>query len=135
MRAEQKAGINIPVGKVARIIRKQTPGGNLASSASVYVAGVLDFLSHDIFEAAKHAQENRNPKSTVVKTEDLMAAVRADPELHHLFDHVRVSAGKTMNRTKIALAQMPTKERKIALDWYKQKAAERAKSKTSKSAS
>lgn len=134
MRAEQKAGIQIPVGKVARIIRKQTPGGNLASSASVYVAGVLDFLSHDIFEAAKAAQEKRSSKSTVVKTEDLMAAVRADPELHHLFDHVRVSAGKTMNRTKIALAQMPTKERKVALEEYKRKVAERVKSKTSKSA-
>ena len=129
MRAEQKAGIQIPVGKVGRIIRKQAPGGNLSSSASVYLAGVLDFLSHDIFDAAKVAQEKRSSKSTVLKIEDLMEAVRVDPQLHHLFDHVRVSAGKTMNRTKIALAQMPTKDRKAALEEYKRKVAARAQAK------
>ena len=81
-----KAGLQFPVGRVARYLRQGRGAG-----APVYMAAVLEYLCAEILELAGNAARD-NKKSRIVPRH-IQLAVRNDEELNKLMGGVTIAAG------------------------------------------
>lgn len=86
-----KAGLQFPVGRVARYLRKQRVAARVGAGAPVYMAAVLEYLAAEILELAGNAARD-NKKSRIVPRH-LQLAVRNDEELNKLLGGVTIAAG------------------------------------------
>eukprot|EP00591_Stephanopyxis_turris_P001767 CAMPEP_0195517658 /NCGR_PEP_ID=MMETSP0794_2-20130614/11202_1 /TAXON_ID=515487 /ORGANISM="Stephanopyxis turris, Strain CCMP 815" /LENGTH=88 /DNA_ID=CAMNT_0040646497 /DNA_START=62 /DNA_END=324 /DNA_ORIENTATION=+ len=60
-----RAGLQFPVGRVARYMRKQNLAPRLAAGAPVYLAAVLEYLCAEILELAGNAARD-NKRSRII---------------------------------------------------------------------
>ena len=74
-----QAGLQFPVGRIHRLLRKGNYAERVGASAPVYVAAVLEYLSAEILELAGNAARD-NKKSRIIPRH-LQLAVRNDEEL------------------------------------------------------
>lgn len=81
--ASKKSGLVFPVGRVRRLVRKQTPRTRLAAKASVYLAAVLEHVVQDILELATDAAKAN--KKQRVTSRFVLLAIEHDEELKALF--------------------------------------------------
>ena len=79
-----KAGLQFPVGRVARYMRQGRVAARLGAGAPVYMAFVLEYLCAEILELAGNARDNKG--SYHPTTHPL--AVRNDEELNKLMGGV-----------------------------------------------
>ena len=49
-----RAGLQFPVGRIHRLLRKGNYGERVGAGAPVYLAAVLEYLSAEILELANH---------------------------------------------------------------------------------
>jgi len=77
-----RAGLQFPVGRVHRMLRKGHYADRIGSGAPVYLAAVLEYLSAEILELAGNAARD-NKKARIVPRH-LALAVRNDEELNKL---------------------------------------------------
>ncbi len=82
-----RAGLQFPVGRVHRLLRKGNYAQRVGASAPVYLAAVLEYLTAEILELAGNAA--RDNKKTRIIPRHLQLAVRNDEELNKLMgrDH------------------------------------------------
>ncbi len=86
-----KAGLQFPVGRIARYMRKMKVADRIGAGAPVYLASVLEYLSAEILElAGKAAQDN---KKTRIIPRHIQLAVRNDEELNKLLGGVTIASG------------------------------------------
>ena len=83
-----KAGLQFPVGRVARYMRNQRAH---RSGAPVYMAAVLEYLAAEILELAGNAA--RDNKKTRIIPRHVQLAVRNDEELNKLLGKVTIASG------------------------------------------
>ncbi|KAL7408800.1 putative histone H2A [Mrakia frigida] len=86
-----KAGLQFPVGRIHRLLKKGNYAQRVGSGAPVYLAAVLEYLSAEILELAGNAARD-NKKSRIIPRH-LQLAVRNDEELNKLLGHVVISQG------------------------------------------
>ena len=86
-----KAGLQFPVGRVARFLRKGRYCARVGSGAPVYMAAVLEYLCAEILELAGNAA--RDNKKTRIVPRHLQLAVRNDEELNKLLGNVTIASG------------------------------------------
>ena len=86
-----KAGLQFPVGRVARYIRNQRVASRLGAGAPVYMAAVMEYLAAEILELAGNAARD-NKKSRIVPRH-IQLAVRNDEELNKLLGNVTIASG------------------------------------------
>ena len=86
-----RAGLQFPVGRVARYMRKQNLAPRLAAGAPVYLAAVLEYLCAEILELAGNAA--RDNKRMRIIPRHVQLAVRNDEELNKLLGDVTIAAG------------------------------------------
>ena len=86
-----RAGLQFPVGRVHRFLRKGHYADRIGSGAPVYLAAVLEYLSAEILELAGNAARD-NKKSRIVPRH-IQLAVRNDEELNKLFGSVTIAQG------------------------------------------
>jgi histone H2A len=86
-----KAGLQFPVGRVARYIRKMRVASRVGAGAPVYMAAVLEYLSAEILELAGNAA--RDNKKTRIIPRHIQLAVRNDEELNKLLSGVTIASG------------------------------------------
>ena len=86
-----RAGLQFPVGRVARFLRKGRYAARVGGGAPVYLAAVLEYLSAEILELAGNAA--RDNKRTRITPRHVQLAVRNDEELNKLLGGVTISAG------------------------------------------
>jgi len=89
--SSSKAGLQFPVGRIARYIRKQKVATRVGAGAPVYLAAVLEYLAAEILELAGNAAKD-NKKSRIVPRH-IQLAVRNDEELNKLLGGVTIAAG------------------------------------------
>ena len=77
-----RAGLQFPVGRLHRFLRKGHYADRIGSGAPVYLAAVLEYLSAEILELAGNA--DRDNKKTRIVPRHLQLAVRNDEELNTL---------------------------------------------------
>jgi histone H2A len=86
-----KAGLQFPVGRVARYIRKMKVASRVGGGAPVYLAAVLEYLTAEILELAGNAARD-NKKARIIPRH-IQLAVRNDEELNKLMGGVTIAAG------------------------------------------
>nr|XP_060615332.1 histone H2A-like [Anolis sagrei ordinatus] len=86
-----RAGLQFPVGRVHRLLRKGNYAERVGSGAPVYLAAVLEYLSAEILELAGNAARD-NKKSRIIPRH-LQLAIRNDEELNKLLGGVTIAQG------------------------------------------
>ena len=96
-----KAGLQFPVARIGRFLRKGNYADRVGAGAAVYMAAVLEYLTAEILELAGNAARDRHrkrdgkPKSgnTRIRPRDILMSVRNDDELNKLLSKVTIAAG------------------------------------------
>ncbi|XP_077180845.1 histone H2A-like [Paroedura picta] len=86
-----RAGLQFPVGRVHRLLRKGNYAERIGGGAPVYLAAVLEYLTAEILELAGNAARD-NKKSRIIPRH-LQLAVRNDEELNKLLGGVTIAQG------------------------------------------
>ncbi|CAJ0917762.1 unnamed protein product [Ranitomeya imitator] len=86
-----RAGLQFPVGRVHRLLRKGNYAERVGAGAPVYLAAVLEYLTAEILELAGNAA--RDNKKTRIIPRHLQLAVRNDEELNRLLGGVTIAQG------------------------------------------
>ena len=86
-----KAGLQFPVGRIARYLRQGRYAARVGSGAPVYLAAVMEYLAAEILELAGNAARD-NKRSRIIPRH-LQLAVRNDEELNKLLGGVTSAAG------------------------------------------
>ncbi|KIJ11160.1 hypothetical protein PAXINDRAFT_171855 [Paxillus involutus ATCC 200175] len=107
-----KAGLQFPVSRIHRMLRKSNYGRRIGSGAPVYLAAVLEYLSAEILELAGNAA--RDNKKRRINPRHLQLAIRNDEELSKLLGDVIISEGGVVPYINPAL--LPAKTKKQSLE-------------------
>eukprot|EP00128_Syssomonas_multiformis_P003202 Colp12_sorted_trinity150504_noHs@21226 len=86
-----RAGLQFPVGRIHRHLRKGNYATRVGAGAPVYLASVLEYLTAEILELAGNAA--RDNKKTRIIPRHLQLAIRNDEELNKLLGHVTIAQG------------------------------------------
>ncbi|KAF5311122.1 hypothetical protein D9619_008079 [Psilocybe cf. subviscida] len=103
-----KAGLQFPVGRVHRLLKKGNYAQRVGAGAPVYLAAVLEYLAAEILELAGNAARD-NKKQRIVPRH-LQLAIRNDEELNKLLGNVVISQGGVVPH--IAAELLPSKSAK-----------------------
>eukprot|EP00210_Caulerpa_lentillifera_P006368 g6083.t1 len=86
-----KAGLQFPVGRIGRYLKKGKYATRVGSGAPVYLAAVLEYLTAEVLELAGNAARD-NKKNRIIPRH-IQLAIRNDEELSKLLGGVTISAG------------------------------------------
>ncbi|CAN8230320.1 unnamed protein product [Cochlearia groenlandica] len=89
-----KAGLQFPVGRIARFLKSGKYAERVGAGAPVYLAAVLEYLAAEVLELAGNAA--RDNKKTRIVPRHIQLAVRNDEELSKLLGHVTIANGGVM---------------------------------------
>ena len=103
-----RAGLQFPVGRVHRYLKRGNYADRIGAGAPVYLAAVLEYLSAEILELAGNAA--RDNKKTRIIPRHLQLAVRNDEELNKLLSGVTIASGGVLPNIQAVL--LPKKEKK-----------------------
>ncbi|KAN0084264.1 Histone-fold-containing protein [Tylopilus felleus] len=107
----QRAGLQFPVSRTHRNLRKLAQGRRIGSGAPVYLAAVLEYLAAEILELAGNAA--RDNKKRRINPRHLQLAIRNDEELSKLLNNVIISEGGVVPYIHPEL--LPAKSKKHSL--------------------
>ena len=91
MTRSKKAGLQFPVGRVHRYLKKGRFASRIGAGAPVYMAAVMEYLAAEILELAGNASRD-NKKSRIIPRH-VQLAIRNDEELNKLLAKVTVASG------------------------------------------
>ena len=86
-----KAGLQFPVGRIGRYLKKGKYATRVGAGAPVYLGAILEYLTAEILELAGNAA--RDNKKTRIIPRHIQLAVRNDEELNKLFGGVTIAQG------------------------------------------
>jgi histone H2A len=86
-----RAGLQFPVGRLHRLLKKGNYAERVGGGAPVYLAAVLEYLAAEILELAGNAARD-NKKSRIIPRH-LQLAIRNDEELNKLLAGVTIAQG------------------------------------------
>jgi len=86
-----RAGLQFPVGRISRFLRKGRYAPRVGGGAPVYLSAVLEYLAAEILELAGNAA--RDNKRTRITPRHIQLAVRNDEELNKLLGGVTIASG------------------------------------------
>ena len=104
-----RAGLQFPVGRVHRLLRKGNYGATkerVGAGAPVYLAAVLEYLTAEILELAGNAA--RDNKKTRIIPRHLQLAIRNDEELNKLLGKVTIAQGGVLPNIQAVLLPKKT---------------------------
>uniref|UniRef100_A0A7S0TF74 Histone H2A n=1 Tax=Elphidium margaritaceum TaxID=933848 RepID=A0A7S0TF74_9EUKA len=86
-----RAGLQFPVGRIARYMKQGGYAQRIGGGAPVYVAAVLEYLTAEVLELAGNAARD-NKKQRIIPRH-LNLAIRNDEELNKLLSRVTIVQG------------------------------------------
>ena len=107
MSSSSKAGLQFPVGRVGRYLKKGGYSNRVGKGAGVYMAAVLEYLCAEILELAGNAARD-NKKSRIIPRH-ITLAVKNDEELNKLLGGVTIAAGGVLPNIHAVLLPKKTK--------------------------
>ncbi|NWX33679.1 H2AX protein, partial [Notiomystis cincta] len=89
-----RAGLQFPVGRVFRLLRRGRYAERVGSAAAIYLAAVMEYVVAEVLELAGNAaRQNRKMR---ILPRHIQLAVRNDDELNKLFACVTIPQGGVM---------------------------------------
>lgn len=104
-----RAGLQFPVGRIHRLLRRGHYAERVGAGAPVYLAAVLEYLTAEILELAGNAA--RDNQKTRITPRHLQLAVRNDEELNKLLGGVTIAQGGVLPKIHAALLPKASKKR------------------------
>ena len=104
-----RAGLQFPVGRMHRLLRKGNYAKRVGGGAPVYLAAVLEYLSAEILELAGNAARD-NKKSRIIPRH-LQLAIRNDEELDKLLSGVTIAQGGVLPNIQSILLPKKTEDK------------------------
>ncbi|KAJ3023563.1 Histone H2AX [Thoreauomyces humboldtii] len=104
-----RAGLQFPVGRIHRMLRKGNYAQRVGAGAPVYMAAVLEYLGAEILELAGNAARD-NKKSRIIPRH-LQLAIRNDEELNKLLGNVTIAQGGVLPNIHQILLPTKTKNK------------------------
>ena len=86
-----KAGLQFPVARIHRHLRRGNYAKRVGAGAPVYLAAVMEYLTAEILELAGNAA--RDNKKSRITPRHLMLAIRNDDELNKLTAGITIAQG------------------------------------------
>jgi histone H2A len=105
-----RAGLQFPVGRIHRLLRKGNYAERVGAGAPVYLAAVMEYLAAEVLELAGNAA--RDNKKTRIIPRHLQLAIRNDEELNKLLSGVTIAQGGVLPNIQAVL--LPNKTEKKA---------------------
>lgn len=105
-----RAGLQFPVGRIHRMLRKGSYAERVGAGAPVYLAAVMEYLAAEVLELAGNAA--RDNKKTRIIPRHLQLAIRNDEELNKLLSGVTIAQGGVLPNIQAVL--LPKKTEKPA---------------------
>ena len=103
-----KAGLQFPVGRIHRFLRKGGYAERVGAGAPVFLAAVMEYLTAEVLELSGNAA--RDNKKTRIIPRHIQLAVRNDEELNKLLGGVTIASGGVLPNIHTTL--MPKKKGK-----------------------
>merc|ERR1711931_322750 len=107
-----KAGLQFPVGRIHRLLRKGNYAQRVGAGAPVYLAAVMEYLAAEVLELAGNAA--RDNKKTTIIPRHLQLAIRNDEELNKLLAGVTIAQGGVLPNIQAVLLPKKTEKAKTA---------------------
>lgn len=104
-----RAGLQFPVGRIHRLLRKGHYAARVGAGSPVYLASVLEYLAAEILELAGNAARD-NKKSRIIPRH-LQLAIRNDDELSKLLANVTIAQGGVLPNIQMVLLPKKTEKR------------------------
>ncbi|NXO42872.1 H2A2 protein, partial [Locustella ochotensis] len=89
-----KAGLQFPVGRIYRLLRRGKYANRIGSAAAIYLAAVMEYMAAEVLELAGNAA--RENKKTRIMPRHIQLAVSNDDELNTFFACVTIPQGGVM---------------------------------------
>ena len=86
-----RAGLQFPVGRIARYLKQGKFAERVGAGAPVYLAAVLEYLAAEVLELAGNAAKDY--KKTRIIPRHIQLAVRNDEELNKLMANTTIASG------------------------------------------
>jgi len=102
-----RAGLQFPVGRLARYLRQGNYSQRVGGGAPVYMAAVLEYIVAEVLELAGNAARD-NKKQRIIPRH-IQLAVRNDDELNRLFGNATIAAGGVLPNINAVL--LPKKKK------------------------
>ncbi|KAG8066952.1 hypothetical protein GUJ93_ZPchr0005g16082 [Zizania palustris] len=104
-----KAGLQFPVGRIGRYLKKGRYAKRVGTGAPVYLAAVLEYLAAEVLELAGNAARD-NKKNRIIPRHVLLA-IRNDEELGRLLSGVTIAHGGVLPNINPVLLPKKTAEK------------------------
>merc|ERR1712099_46744 len=98
-----RAGLQFPVGRIARFMKQGRHAERVGAGAPVYLAAVLEYLAAEVLELAGNAAKDN--KKTRIIPRHIQLAIRNDEELNKLLSSTTIASGGVL--PNIAGALLP----------------------------
>jgi len=105
-----RAGLQFPVGRIARYMKQGGFAQRVGGGAPVYLASVLEYLTAELLELAGNAAKD-NKKQRIVPRH-VMLAVKNDDELGRLLNKVTIAQAGVMPNLHPSLLPKKKKSRR-----------------------
>ena len=102
-----RAGLQFPVGRIARFMKQGRYASRVGAGAPVYCAAVLEYLAAEVLELAGNAAKD-NKKSRIVPRH-IQLAIRNDEELNRLLGSTTIASGGVLPNIHVFL--LPPKQK------------------------
>lgn len=102
-----RAGLQFPVGRIHRLLRRGNYAERVGAGAPVYLAAVLEYLAAEVLELAGNAARD-NKRSRIIPRH-IQLAIRNDEELNKLLQGVTIAEGGVLPNIQHQLLPKKTK--------------------------
>ena len=106
-----KAGLQFPVGRIARFMKEGKFAERVGGGAPVYMAAVMEYLAAEVLELAGNAA--RDNKKTRIVPRHIQLAIRNDEELNKLLNSVTIASGGVLPNIHVFLLPRKGKGDKV----------------------
>ena len=96
-----RAGLQFPVGRMHRILKKGNYANRIGTGAPVYAASACEYLAAEIPELADNAAIDNTRKT--INPRHITLAIRNDEELKKLLAHVTILQGGALPNIQAVL--------------------------------
>jgi histone H2A len=104
-----RAGLQFPVGRIHRLLRKGNYAERVGAGAPVYLAAVMEYLAAEVLELAGNVA--RDNKKTRIIPRHLQLAIRNDEELNKLLSGVTIAQGGVLPNIQAVLLPKKTEKK------------------------